>query len=91
MARAAVDVGSNSLLLTIVDDDGAVRVDEARVVGLGRGLGDRGLFAPDRLSAAEEVLADYVARARSFGIEPGQVRSDRQQGAKRSAGGTAVP
>lgn len=84
MARAAVDVGSNSILLTIVDDGGVVCVDEARVVGLGRGLGDRGLFAPDRLAAAEEVLTDYVARARSHGIAPEQVRAVATSAARRA-------
>ena len=69
MPRAAVDVGSNSLLLTVVDDDGRILHDEARVVGLGRGLGDRGLFQPDRMKAAAGSgystatdLADWLVR-----------------------------
>ncbi len=52
MPRAAIDIGSNSVILTIVDDDDRVVHDDARVVGLGRGLGDRGLFQPDRIKAA---------------------------------------
>ena len=56
MPRAAIDIGSNSILLTVLSDEGAILHDEARVVGLGKGLGDRGLFRPDRMEAAEEVL-----------------------------------
>ena len=61
MPKAAIDIGSNSLLLTIVDDDDRIVHDEARVVGLGRGLGDRGLIAPDRIKAADKVL-DKIER-----------------------------
>ena len=49
-------------------DDGAIVHDEARVVGLGKGLGDHGLFAPDRIVAASEVVGDYAATARDHGI-----------------------
>lgn len=75
MPRAAIDVGSNSLLLTVVDDDGTVLHDEVRVVGLGRGLGDRGLFKPERMKAAEAVLSDYLDVARTHGIDAWQVRA----------------
>ncbi len=75
MHRAAIDIGSNSLLLTIVDEEGALVHDEARVVGLGRGLGDRGLFQPERMKAAEAALSDYVQVARRHGIEPWSIRA----------------
>ncbi len=84
MAKAAIDIGSNSLLLTVVDDAGAVLHDEARVVGLGRGLGDRGLFRPDRLAAAEAALLDYLAIARTHGIEPWAIRAVATSAARRS-------
>ena len=84
MPRAAIDVGSNSLLLTVVGDDGRVLHDEARVVGLGQGLGDRGLFRPDRMRLAEEVLASYVATARSFGVEPWSILAVGTSGCRRA-------
>lgn len=84
MAKAAIDVGSNSLLLTVLGDDGAVLVDEARVVGLGKGLGDRGLFQPDRMAAGEAVLADYVKIAGSFGVPVGEIRAVATSGARRA-------
>ena len=84
MARAAVDIGSNSLLLTIVDDQGAIVHDEARVAGLGRGLGDRGLLAPDRIAAAEAILADYVRTAQLHGVSPGAIRAVATSAARRA-------
>lgn len=84
MARAAVDIGSNSLLLTIVDDDGRIVHDEARVVGLGRGLGDRGLLAPDRMAAAEAVLDDYIAIAQRHGVEPWSIKAVATSAARRA-------
>lgn len=72
--RAAIDVGSNSILLLVVDATGAVLHDEARVVGLGKGLGDRGLLAPDRLAAADAVLVDYANIAKGHGVEPWSVK-----------------
>ncbi len=74
MNRAAIDVGSNSILLLVVDATGAVLHDEARVVGLGKGLGDRGLLAPDRLAAAEAVLTDYVDVAKRHGVDAWSVK-----------------
>lgn len=84
MPRAAIDIGSNSLLLTVVDDQGAVLHDEARVVGLGRGLGDRGLFAPDRLKAGEAALADYVRTAQRLGVEPWAIQAVATSAARRA-------
>jgi len=84
MPRAAIDVGSNSILLTLVDDDGAVLVDRATVVGLGKGLGDRGLFRPDRMDEAERVLADYLTVARQHGVHPWKIKAVATSAARRS-------
>jgi exopolyphosphatase / guanosine-5'-triphosphate,3'-diphosphate pyrophosphatase len=84
MPRAAIDVGSNSLLLTVLADDGAILHDEARVVGLGRGVGDRGAMQRDRMAAAEEVLRDYVARAQGFGVPAWEIRAVATSAARRA-------
>ena len=55
MARASIDIGSNSLLLLVVDDDGAPVYDQVSVVGLGKGIGHRGMFAADRMEAALSI------------------------------------
>ncbi len=84
MARAAIDIGSNTLLLTVQDDAGNILVDEARVVGLGRGLGDSGSFAKDRMEAADLVLADFARIAIEHGVQPGEVRAVATSGARRA-------
>ena len=88
MNRAAIDIGSNSILLTVVSADGAVVHDEVQVVGLGRGLGDRGLFAPDRMEAAAEVLASYVETAGQLGIRPWSIRAVATSAARRAMNAT---
>lgn len=84
MNRAAIDIGSNSILLTVLGGEGELLHDEARVVGLASGLGERGLFAPDRMKAAEAVLADYLGVARRHGIEPWTVAAVATSGARRA-------
>lgn len=84
MPRAAIDIGSNTVLLTVVDDSGAVIHDEARVVGLGRGLGERGLFRPDRMKAAETALSDYAKTAQRLGVEPWAIKAVATSAARRA-------
>jgi len=84
MPRAAIDIGSNSVLLTVVADDGGLLHDEARVVGLGVGLGDRGLFQPERMKAAQAALSDYVATARELGVEPWSIKAVATSAARRA-------
>lgn len=84
MPTAAIDIGSNSLLLLIVDDEDRVLHDEATVVGLGRGLGDRGLFLPDRMERAEATLAAYVTTAREHGIAPSRIRAVATSASRRA-------
>lgn len=88
MPKAAIDVGSNTFLLTIQDDSGTVVVDQATIVGLGRGLGDRGLFRPDRMEAAEQVLREYVATAAKHGIQPWAIRAVATSAARRAMNAT---
>ena len=82
--RASVDIGSNSLLLLVVGDHGAVLHDEARVVGLGRGLGERGMFRPDRMEAALAALADYADIAARHGVPPEAVRAVATSASRRA-------
>lgn len=90
MPRAAIDIGSNSILLTVLAEDDTVLHDEARVVGLGRGLGDRGSFAPDRIVAASEVIADYARIAKGYGIDPLAVHAVATSAARRAMNAQTV-
>ncbi len=84
MPRASIDIGSNSLLLTVMGDDGAVLHDEARVVGLGTGLGDKGMFLPERMALAEQTLAEYAATASQLGVEPRAILAVATSAARRA-------
>ena len=84
MPKASIDIGSNSLLLLVVDDDGGTLYDQAKVVGLGRGLGHRGLFQADRMEAALEILTEYGQTAESMGVPAEQIRAVATSAARRA-------
>jgi exopolyphosphatase/guanosine-5'-triphosphate,3'-diphosphate pyrophosphatase len=84
-AYAAIDLGSNSLLLAVESADGTLLHDQAEVVGLGKGLGDMGQFEPARMAHAEQVLRHYVQVADSHGIPPQQIRICATSGARRAS------
>lgn len=88
MPSAAIDIGSNSILLTVISEDREVLVDRAEVVGLGRGLGDQGLFRPDRMEAAEAILRTYIDLARTHGIQPWSIKAVATSAARRSMNAT---
>jgi len=81
--KAAIDIGSNSMLLLVMDGERVVH-DEARVVGLGRGLGEVGVFRPDRMEAALLALKDYAAKAAELGVPPAEVRGVATSASRRA-------
>ena len=83
VVRAAIDVGSNSLLLTVMEGDRVLH-DEARIVGLGKGLGAAGPMEPARRAHGFQVFRDYVARARELGVRPEHIRAAATSGARRA-------
>jgi exopolyphosphatase/guanosine-5'-triphosphate,3'-diphosphate pyrophosphatase len=82
--RAAIDLGSNSVLLTVLSATGDVLHDEARVVGLGRGVGDGGHIQPDRIEAALSALIDYANTAARFGIQNNEVEAFATSASRRA-------
>jgi len=75
--RAAVDVGSNSVKLLVLDIDstGGYRIlyDQARVTGLGRGLGDSGELNDNAVQSTLSCLRDFNAIASELGA--GEIRA----------------
>jgi len=86
--RASIDLGSNSCILLIQSPQGTV-VDEARVVGLGAGLGDGGPFRVDRMDAALSALSDYAAIARKHGVDPSTIVAVATSASRRATNTTA--
>jgi exopolyphosphatase/pppGpp-phosphohydrolase len=68
---AAIDIGTNSIKLTVArqdERDGVEQIDWATTpVLLGRGLELTGRLDDDRVAAALETLEQYAARARELG------------------------
>lgn len=74
MPRASIDIGSNSIVFLILDDDGSsILHDDAQVVSLGRGLDRTGQFQPDRMDAALDTIASCAKAAAAHGIDPAAV------------------
>ncbi|HET9157413.1 MAG TPA: Ppx/GppA family phosphatase, partial [Myxococcaceae bacterium] len=68
---AAVDVGTNSVLLLVAErtSDGVVRPvrEEADITRLGRGVDRTGVLSPEGMDATLEVLSRFAALARTDG------------------------
>lgn len=68
---AAVDVGTNSVLLLVAErgEDGVVRPvrEEAEITRLGRGVDRSGVLSPEGLTATLEVLGRFADLARGAG------------------------
>ena len=88
MARASIDIGSNSLVFLVVDDQGKTIHDEAAIVGLGKGLGDMGAFQDDRMAAAMLAFRSFAATATTHGVRPEHVRAIATSAARRSRNAT---
>lgn len=67
--RAAVDIGTNSMRLLVVDDTGAERIRLQEVTGLGQGLGASGRLSPAAIDRTVSVLGDYGRIMRQEGVD----------------------
>ncbi len=84
MPQASIDIGSNSMVFLVVGDDGDTIHDEANVVGLGQGIGRRGIFQPDRMEAAIGVFHRYAETAQKMGVDPGQIKAVATSASRRA-------
>ncbi len=84
MSRAAVDIGTNSMRLLIVDDAGVEVTRIQRVTGLGRGVDAAGRFDPDAVRRTIEVLEEFgqamksVTAKRAVATSASRDASDRE-------------
>jgi exopolyphosphatase/guanosine-5'-triphosphate,3'-diphosphate pyrophosphatase len=88
MKQAVIDLGSNSVLLTVVDGKEVLH-DEARVVGLGKGLGDGGTFDAERMAVTLAALKDYAATAEALGVPAAEVKGIATSASRRSTNAAA--
>jgi exopolyphosphatase/guanosine-5'-triphosphate,3'-diphosphate pyrophosphatase len=69
---ATIDVGTNTALLLIAEEDGAglrTVLDQATFTRLGQGIDATGRLAPEAAQATLAVLEDYAALARAAGVD----------------------
>lgn len=84
MSRAAVDIGTNSMRLLIVDDAGVEVTRIQRVTGLGRGVDAAGRFDPEAVRRTIEVLEEFgqamksVPAKRAVATSASRDASDRE-------------
>lgn len=72
--RAAVDSGTNSTRLLVVDATGAEVARRSTVTRLGQGVDATGRLDPDALQRTLDVIADYRARWVAAGVDAADVR-----------------
>jgi exopolyphosphatase / guanosine-5'-triphosphate,3'-diphosphate pyrophosphatase len=69
MRVAAVDIGSNSVRLLVLDDTGGPLVRRTIVTGLGRGLEATGRMSEDAIVATIDAIAEFSIDMRSVGVD----------------------
>lgn len=80
---AAIDIGTNTILLLCAEVEGGagrarirtVLHDEQTIVRLGQGVAKARAFAPEAMDRALECLRRAAARCRELGIDPAAVRA----------------
>ena len=60
MSVAAIDIGSNSVRLLVLDGAGNQMVRESTVTALGRGVDATGRFRDDTIAATLDVMRSYA-------------------------------
>ena len=64
---AVLDLGSNTVLLLVLQRDGVVVHEEARITRLGQGVFDSGRLAPEAVERTERAVVALAERAREAG------------------------
>ncbi|MFI5314237.1 MAG: Ppx/GppA family phosphatase [Myxococcota bacterium] len=64
-----LDLGSNTILLLVLDADGRIARDEARITRLGQGVFESGELAPDAVRRARDAITEFAAAARWDGVD----------------------
>ena len=71
--RAAIDCGTNSTRLLVIDGSGATLVREMRITRLGQGVDASGRLADEAVERTLAVLGEYRALMDAAGVEAGRL------------------
>jgi exopolyphosphatase/guanosine-5'-triphosphate,3'-diphosphate pyrophosphatase len=66
---AVLDIGSNTVLLLVLQRDGGVLLEDARITRLGEGVFESGRLAPTARTRTHEAVAELAGRARDAGAQ----------------------
>jgi exopolyphosphatase/guanosine-5'-triphosphate,3'-diphosphate pyrophosphatase len=66
---AAIDCGTNSLRLLVVERFGGERLRRTEIVRLGQGVDRTGRLAPEALERTRRVLVEFAAALRSYDVD----------------------
>lgn len=69
MSRAAIDIGTNSMRLLVVGDDGRDLVRVATVTGLGRGVDANRRLGEDAVERTLAVFAEFAQTCEQLGVD----------------------
>lgn len=69
MTRAAIDIGTNSMRLLVVDDDGEDLVRVATVTGLGHGVDANRRLGSEAVERTLVVFADFARTCDELGVD----------------------
>ncbi len=62
-----IDLGSNTVLLLVLEPEGRTVCDEARITRLGQGVFETGRLRPDARTRTREAVEELARRARELG------------------------
>jgi exopolyphosphatase/guanosine-5'-triphosphate,3'-diphosphate pyrophosphatase len=83
-----MDLGSNTVLLLVVEPDGRVVEDVSRITRLGQGVFGSGELHPDAIARTRDAVAELAARARALGAR--RVVGVGTEALRRARGGSAL-
>ncbi len=66
---AVIDLGSNTILLLVLEPGGGVLRDEARITRLGQGVFTTGVLDPDAKARTRSAVREFASLARELGAE----------------------
>ena len=72
--RAAIDVGTNSTRLIVLDGDGGTVAREMRITRLGKGVDERGHLDDQALERTLDTIGAYRDQWRDLGVDDAAVR-----------------
>jgi len=91
MPIAVIDIGTNTLLLLIVDDQMQPLVDLCRFGRLGKGLDATGRLAPDAIANSLEICREYRRVMDEHGVERPRVIATQAAREAHNAADFVVP